>query len=76
MNLAERACALTRRQDPSLLMLVAEIHAQAGRREMAVSTTEEAIAVARAAGNVDLADKLRRRLQVLQNGGDADSVRP
>jgi tetratricopeptide (TPR) repeat protein len=75
-NLAERACDLTERSDPFLIMVVAEIHALAGRRDMAVTAAEEAIGLAQGAGDVDLADKLRRRLQELQNGLPTESAAP
>jgi tetratricopeptide (TPR) repeat protein len=76
IRLAERACELTERADPALIMVVAEIHAQAGRREMAIAATEEAIALAEAAADVELADQLRRRLQLFRSGAPPQSGRP
>jgi len=76
MRLVERACELTGRSDAGLLMVAAGIHAQAGRHEMAIAATEEAITLAQAAGDVELADELRRRLQLFQKGAPPEFVRP
>lgn len=76
IRLAERACDLTGRMDVRLIMTVAGIYAQAGRYEMAIAATEEAITQAQAAGDVELADDLRRRLQLFQEGDPPESVRP
>ncbi len=62
LRLAGRANHLMRRPDPAVVMVLAEVHAQAGRFEKAVTSTEEAIALAEAKGDLELAVELRRRL--------------
>lgn len=69
--LAERAHELAEPLDPSPAMVLAEVYAQAGRAEMAVTTTEEAIRVAEAAGKSELAGELRSRLELYQDGTGA-----
>ena len=76
LGLVERAFELTERADPTLVMVIAGIHAQAGRREMAIASTEEAVALAQAAGDVELADELRHRLQLYRNGVSPEAAGP
>jgi tetratricopeptide (TPR) repeat protein len=63
VQLAERACALAERRDPNGLMILAAAYAEAGRAGKAVATNEEAVELAEAAGNEELADQLRRQLE-------------
>lgn len=53
VRLAERACILTDRRLPALLDTLAAAHAEAGNFSRAVSTAEEALALARSAGDTD-----------------------
>ena len=78
LRLAERACELIERPDPvavAAVMVRAEVHAQAGRSEMAIAAVEEAIALAQAAGDVELTDELRGRLKLYQDRPPSESAR-
>ena len=75
LRLAERACELTDRSDLAAVMAVAEVHAQAGRSDMAVAVTEEAITLAEEAGDEELAGELRSRLELFKHRGPFESVR-
>jgi tetratricopeptide (TPR) repeat protein len=75
MRLAERACKLTNHSDLAAVMAVAEIHAQAGRSEMAVAATEKAITLAEDAGDEKMAGELRSRLKLFQNRDPSEDVR-
>jgi len=70
--LAKRACQLAKSPDPAAVMVLAEIHAQAGQSELVVPLTQKAIEMAAAAGDTETADQLRRRLNLYQEGA-ADS---
>lgn len=74
-QLAERACELTKRNDPAFVMALAEVHSQAGRPEMAVAAIEEAIALAESAGDAELTDELRGRLKRYRNRIASGSAR-
>lgn len=67
LRLAGRACELAKPHDPAAVMILAEIHAQAGRPEMAIATTEKAIGITEAAGNSELTQELRQRLKLYRN---------
>ena len=75
IQLAKRACELTKRQNPTPIMALAEIHAQAGRSELAVAATREAIDLAEAAGDIELAEALRGRLERYRNQISAEPAR-
>lgn len=78
LRLAERACELIDRPDPvavAAVMVRAEVHAQAGRPDMAIAAVEEAIAMAQAAGEVELAEQLRGRLELYQSRSPAEPAR-
>jgi len=66
VRLAERACRMVGQPDANHLMILAVAYAQAGNRDRAVGTTKEAIRLARAAGNAQLADLLEHRLALYQ----------
>ena len=59
VQLAERACALTHSEVPLMLGTLAAAYAEAGRFTEAVETGERACAVARAAGESELAERNR-----------------
>ena len=61
VQLATRACQ-TAAAEPLEFAVLAEIHAQAGRSEMAIAATEDAIAAAEAAGKSQWVRELRARL--------------
>ena len=68
VDLAERLLALSQREDPVALDTAAAAYAEAGRQGVAVSTAEEAIAAARAAGRAEVVEKLEARLQSYRSG--------
>ena len=73
VRLARRARELADPPDPAAVMVLAEVYAQAGRSEMVVAMTEEAIQLAQTAGNMELAGDLRRRLKQYMAGTDVSS---
>ncbi len=64
IRLAERASRLKQHADPALLAILSQMYAEAGQSELAVSTRNKAIALAEEAGNLELADQIRRRLKL------------
>jgi tetratricopeptide (TPR) repeat protein len=62
--LAERAAELTKYQDPSILNTLAIAYGAKGQLDMAVTTAEKALALASAAQNNQLADSIRKRLEL------------
>ncbi len=64
--LAERAVALTRRGEPTLLDTLAAAYAEAGRFDDAVRAEREALALARRRGDSSLTARLRRGLTELE----------
>jgi len=64
VELAERACRLTDRQEPMFIGTLAAAYAEAGRYDDAVKTAEEAKAKAAAAGQKELAEKNRHLLEL------------
>ncbi len=68
VQLAERACALTRNADPGLLDVLAAAYAAAGRYGDAVPAARRAIDVATAAGHDDVARDIERRLAAYEAG--------
>ena len=63
IKLAERAAELTNRRDPTILNTLAAAYAAAGQLERATLTAQTALMLALAAGNDDLANQIRRRLE-------------
>lgn len=59
---AQKACAVTRYQDPEALNMLAGAQAVAGQFRDAVNTAKAALAIARAAGQRGLADQIQRML--------------
>jgi tetratricopeptide (TPR) repeat protein len=68
VELAERAAALTQRQDAQVLNILAAAYAEAGRFPDAIRTAEEAIPLAAAAKQAGLARALQRNLQLYRTG--------
>jgi tetratricopeptide (TPR) repeat protein len=62
--LAERACSLTDRRVPAYLATLAAAYAEAARFDEAVKTAEETIELAQAAGQEELAEDTRNRLEL------------
>jgi tetratricopeptide (TPR) repeat protein len=63
--LAERAREITERLKANNLMIMAVVYSAAGRHDRAIESTMEAIRLAEADGNSELADQLRLRLDLL-----------
>jgi tetratricopeptide (TPR) repeat protein len=63
---AEKACELTRRQDPDALKTLAAVYAVARRFDDAVNTAKSALEIARAAGDRRLADRIQKMLKVYE----------
>ena len=61
-GLAERACALTRFQEPSLLATLAAAHAADGDTPQAAAVTRQALVLARGQGRLELVRQLERDL--------------
>jgi tetratricopeptide (TPR) repeat protein len=53
VRLAERACALTQRQVPSILDTLGAAYAESGEFQRAIDTTEEALKRAHSSGDSD-----------------------
>jgi len=68
VRLAERACELNDRKNPTLLDTLAAAYAAAGRFDEAVRTAEEARRLALAAGAKMLADAIGARLELYRSG--------
>jgi tetratricopeptide (TPR) repeat protein len=56
--LAEKACELTRHQAPDPLKILASVYAADGRNQDALRTADEALRIARAAGDEELARRI------------------
>jgi len=63
VRLAEQACRITGRANPAVLGTLALAYAAAGRLDRARSTAQEAIDRARSAGQPQVADDVRARVQ-------------
>lgn len=74
VRLAERACELTERRDANGLWILAKALAGAGRLDTAVARLEEALGLAQSAGNVELADRLQRELELYRNRASSPST--
>ena len=66
LKLATRACELTGGKDPFALIVLADVHASAGRTGDAVSVARKALAIAESTGNLNLAATIRTRLEMYQ----------
>ncbi len=73
---AEQACKLTANQNPAFLQTLVIAYAAAGRAREAAATAEQALSLATAAGNAELADQLRQQLAELQAGPSHKNARP
>ena len=68
IRLAERAAKLSRHEDPRILDTLATAYAAAGRFDEAVATAETAMELASNAGANELADVIRGRMRLYQQG--------
>jgi Tfp pilus assembly protein PilF len=66
VELAERACQLTRYEHPGAVQSLAAAYAEAGRFPDAVSAAKHGIRVALASGNGAMADAIRQALELYQ----------
>ena len=64
VRLAERACELTHYESPATLDTLGAAYAEAGQFDQAVKTAQQAIQLALAAGNEELAKDVQRHLQL------------
>ena len=64
LELATRACNLTRNKNPEALHALAAAYAEVGQFPAAVSTAEHAVRIAQASGNEDLANAIRQPLEL------------
>ncbi|MGD0651504.1 MAG: tetratricopeptide repeat protein [Verrucomicrobiia bacterium] len=68
VQLAERLCAVTGSQQADALDVLAAAYAEAGRFSDAIRVAQQAVELARAAGQQELARQLQERLQLYQAG--------
>jgi tetratricopeptide (TPR) repeat protein len=68
VELAERACRLTRYGQPSALRTLAAAYAETGRFAEAVSSAQKAQRLAEAAGQTEFARRNQQLLELLQAG--------
>jgi len=68
VELAERACALTRHRRPMLVGTLAAAYAEAGQFDKAIAAAQKARALALASGQEDLAHKNSELLNLYQGG--------
>jgi tetratricopeptide (TPR) repeat protein len=68
VRLAEHACAVTNRRNPTLLDTLAAAYAEAGRFPQAVSTAQEASSLARTTGNEATVVQTDNLLGLFQSG--------
>ncbi len=68
IRLAEKACAITRRQNPAQLETLAAAYAQAGRFDDAVKTAEEMLAIAQTSGDFSSREIGRKHLELYKAG--------
>ncbi len=64
IDLAERAAELTKYQNVTILNTLATAYASAGQFDQAVTTAQAALALASAAQNDELANRIRRQLEL------------
>jgi len=62
MQLAERAARVDARQQPQALLVIAGVHAEAGRLAEAISSATAALTIAMSQGQNELAAEIRQRL--------------
>jgi Flp pilus assembly protein TadD len=65
---AEKACALTGRQQAQMVAVLAAAYAEAGRFNKATAAAQQAVELARAAGNEQLATAGEQLLQLYASG--------
>ncbi len=63
VRLAERACAMLDEPRPLQLAILADVYAEAGRFDQAITTTERAIQIARADDDPETAHQLQGRME-------------
>ncbi|MCP4594570.1 MAG: tetratricopeptide repeat protein [bacterium] len=63
LRYAQRACELTGRADPTALDAVAVAHFAVGQLDKAIETGQRAVELATQQGDLQLADRMRKRLQ-------------
>jgi tetratricopeptide (TPR) repeat protein len=68
VRLAEHACAIASRRNPALLDTLAAAYAEAGRFPEAINAAQEAVALARTAGNEAVVNEADNMLGVFQSG--------
>jgi tetratricopeptide (TPR) repeat protein len=68
LQLAEHACAVANRGNPVLLDTLAAAYAEAGRFPEAINTAQEAVSLARTAGNEAAVNRAENLLEFLQSG--------
>ncbi|NQT17002.1 MAG: tetratricopeptide repeat protein, partial [Planctomycetes bacterium] len=68
VELATRACVLTRNEHPEALHALAAAYAEAGRFPEAIATAETAVRLARSVGNEGLAAALERPIESYRRG--------
>jgi tetratricopeptide (TPR) repeat protein len=65
---AERNCKMTGYNDPGLLDTLAAAYAAAGRFDEALKTAQKAVDAAKKSGREDLADAIRKRMELYKAG--------
>jgi Flp pilus assembly protein TadD len=68
VRLAERACAVTSRRNPELLDTLAAAYAEAGRFPEAINAAQEAITLARTAGDEAAVHQAENMLGFFRSG--------
>ncbi|MGA2135835.1 MAG: tetratricopeptide repeat protein [Bryobacteraceae bacterium] len=68
IDLASRACAITGNRDAAFLETLAMAYAAANRFPEAAKSAEDALAVARAAGQLDAAREMQTKLEMYRRG--------
>ncbi|GAF78906.1 unnamed protein product, partial [marine sediment metagenome] len=68
IHLAERACQLTKYENPDLLDTLATAYAATGNFSDAVKTSEMALEQAQSANQHKLAAQIQKRLQLFKSG--------
>ena len=66
LTVAEKACEVTRHENPDALRMLANVYAVAGRLDDAVNTAGRAAEIARAGGSPDLANQIQKMIEVYQ----------
>jgi Flp pilus assembly protein TadD len=68
IRLAQKACQLTSFQAPDILDTLAVAYASAGRFQEAIQTAKQAVGLAQAANQTELADEISRKLKLYEAG--------